>query len=87
MRDTPEFRAYFSELQISIDAALASIDLIFEHEIVQSQSFNQMVVYLHSAADTVDKMRVLQLVEDRYAAPAALPQNRGIGRGALRVVR
>ena len=86
MQDSAEFREFFRELQITIDSALATISLISEHGIIESQNFEQLVAYMHSAAATVDGMRILQMIEDQYI-PADLPQNRGIGRGALRVVR
>jgi hypothetical protein len=88
MQDTPEFRAYFRELQISIDAALAIIDLVSQHDIVGKQDFQHVTAFIDSAAEAIDKMKVLQMVEDRHLdPPMSLPQNRGIGRAPLRVVR
>lgn len=84
MQDTPEFRACLCEVRVYVESAIALIDMVSQHEIVQSNGFNQMAIFLYSEADTLDKMKALEMGERH---PEALPQNRGIGRAPLRVVR
>ena len=42
-----------NEARIAIEAALAVAEIVAQTEIVQSQSFNQLVVYLHDAVEAL----------------------------------
>lgn len=87
MQENPEFRALIEETQISVEAALALTDIISQHEIVQSTSFNQLIVFLSGAADLLAAAKMQMMMQsDKPKVQEALPQNRGVGRAALRVV-
>ena len=56
MSEQSQFTVHIEETRIAIDAALAIADLVAQHEIVQSQSFNQLVILLHDAAEAISRI-------------------------------
>ena len=52
-----------NEARIAVEAALAVAEIVAQHEIVQSQSFNQLVIYLH------DAVKALARAESEPAEP------------------
>ena len=56
MLEQSQFTVHIEETRIAIDAALALADLVAQHEIVQSQSFNQLVIFLHDAVEAIGRI-------------------------------
>ena len=56
MSEQSEITVQINEARIAIDAALALADLVAQHEIVQSQSFNQLVIFLNDAAEAISRV-------------------------------
>lgn len=44
-----------AEARIAIEAAIAVAEIVAQHDVVESQSFNQLVVYLHDAVEALAK--------------------------------
>jgi Mg2+/Co2+ transporter CorC len=44
-----------NEARIAVEAALAVAEIVAQNEVVESQSFNQLVVYLHDAVEALAK--------------------------------
>ena len=44
-----------NEARIAVEAAIAVAEIVAQTEIVQSQSFNQLVIYLHDAVEALAK--------------------------------
>jgi uncharacterized protein YtpQ (UPF0354 family) len=42
-----------SEARIAVESAIALAEIVAQTEIVQSQAFNQLVVYLHDAVEAL----------------------------------
>ena len=59
------------ETRTAIDGALALADLVARHEIVHSQSFHQLVVFLHDAAEAMRRIGDQGDREARGSTPAA----------------
>ena len=55
-----------AEARITVEAAIAVADLVSQTDIVQSTSFNQLVVYLHDAVEALAKAE---------SEPATRPQH------------
>ena len=56
MSEQSQFTVHIEQTRIAIDGALAHADLVARHEIVQSQSFHQLVVFLHDAAEAIRRI-------------------------------
>ena len=50
-----EQQGFVNEARIAVEAAIAVAGLVSQTDIVQSQSFNQLVVYLHDAVEALAK--------------------------------
>ena len=87
MSEQSQFTDHIEETRIAIDGALALADLVARHEIVQSQSFHQLVEFLHDAAeairrigdqgDTVRREAALQPLAHGAGRPLGLVTNDG----------
>lgn len=49
------FSAHLQEARIAIEAAIATADIVAQNDIVECQSFNQLVIYLHDAVEALSK--------------------------------
>ena len=77
---SPDFHASVEEARIAVESALVLADLVAQHEIVQSQNFDQLVIFLHDAVEVLAKMQ-----RPSEAVPVMRPIAHGAGQ-ALRLV-
>ena len=50
-----EASAHIQEARIAVESAIALADLVAQNDIVECQSFNQLVVFLHDAVEALAK--------------------------------
>lgn len=55
MGPAPEVSTYVEEARIAVESAIAVAEVVAQHEIVESQSFNTLVVFLHDAVEALAK--------------------------------
>ena len=51
-----DFSAHLQEARIAVEAAIATADIVAQNDIVECQSFNQLLVYLHDAVEALAKV-------------------------------
>ena len=86
MPSAPDVRTLFEETCIAVESALALAGIVAQHAIVESSTFNQMVVLMNDAADALATIKHVQGFENRIfatkhaakAALAAMPTPEGL---------
>jgi hypothetical protein len=53
MREEP---GALSEARIAVESAIAVAEIVAQHEVVESLSFNQLVIYLHDAVEALARV-------------------------------
>jgi hypothetical protein len=46
-----DFSAHLQEARIAVEAAIATADIVAQNDIVECQSFNQLLVHLHDGSE------------------------------------
>ncbi len=72
-----QYTAHIEEARTAIDGALAHADLVARHEIVHSQSFHQLVEFLHDAAEAIRRIGDQGDIVKREAALQPLAHGAG----------
>jgi hypothetical protein len=57
MVPTSDSSTHLQEARIAVESAIAVAGVVAQNEIVECQSFNQMVVFLHDAAEAIARLR------------------------------